>query len=466
MKTLKVRKIHQRGNVRPAVLIATALAVAAVVAVVIISTKQKPATAKQDNSQNSTARDESRAPAAADTANISSSSQSSASQNPQNKPAETQVSAPPSAAASSIGDLVKRLSDGTLPLKERKKAISELAKNGSPEALAALKELLRSGPEDVRAAIAEGLGECGSPECTATLLGLLNDPSEAVVQGAIRGLAQQGSPQAVDALTKMLYDPSRSELLRGEAAAGLGTINQPGVVDTLAQAANTITDPDIVTHVLNALGGRDFSETQTFFQNYLHSANVSSELRVVAAESLAQAQGDPSAFLVSLASDVDADVRASAAWAMSATPENGTAATQILALLQGEQDPDVRLRLFQALRNQDNVDLASALAAVQRETDPGARVAGLSTLAKTLQRDPDPQVQAFFDQTGAPELRQVALTGDDEHDRMAAVIALTRAMTTPSAQNALVDIAQSSDNPKVKQAAASIVAHLQRSAQN
>ena len=63
-------------------------------------------------------------------------------------------------------------------------------------------------------------------------------------------------------------------------------------MEALAQAAVTIGDEDIVTQVLDAIGGREFSETQPFFQKYLGSA-VSSELRVAAIESLWQAKGDP-----------------------------------------------------------------------------------------------------------------------------------------------------------------------------
>jgi len=260
----------------------------------------------------------------------------------------------------------------------------------------------------------------------------------------------------------MLYDTSRSSALRGEVALALGTVTQPGIVDTLSQAAANISDHEIVTQILNGLGGRDFSETQAFFQAYLRNPNISAELRVEAVEALSHAQGDPSAFLTTLASDVDSDIRAAAGWAMSSTETPGNAAAQLLSLLQSEQDPDVRRRLYQALRNQDNVNLSLALGAVQNETDPTARVAGMGMLAKNLRENPSPELQSFFDQTAAPELKQVALSGEDSHDRMAAVIALTRAAGTPSAQAALIEVAQQSNDPKVKQSAGRIVTGLLR----
>jgi hypothetical protein len=324
------------------------------------------------------------------------------------------------ATLASINDLVKILKDASQPISQRKKAIKELAQLGSPEAIAALKDALTSGSNELRLAVAEGLGNCASAECTTTLLGLLNDQNEAMVKAAVRGLALQASPQAMDALTKLLYDSSRSADVRSAAAMGLATIEQPSVTDTLAQAARNITDPDIVTEMLNALGTRNFSETETFFQSYLRSSTVSPELRVAALEGLSEAKGDPSAFLVSMASDLDPDVRTAAAWALSATDASGKAGTQLLGLLQGESDASVRLRLYEALGNQESVDVSSVMAAVQNEKDPSARIAGLDLLAKTLRDNPSPQLQTFFDQTAIPELKQTALTGTSKSDQMAA----------------------------------------------
>jgi HEAT repeat protein len=360
-------------------------------------------------------------------------------------------------AHASVKDLIKALKDASLPMSERKAAIQALAKLGTPEAVAALKEALAGGSEELRAAIAEGLGECASPECTAMLLGLLNDPSQAVIQAAIRGLAQLGSPEAVAALTQLLNDSLRSGDLRSEAAAELGSINGPGAMEALAQAALTIGDEDILTQVLDAIGGRDFSETQSFFQKYMGSA-VSSDLRVAAIESLWQAKGDPSTFLAGYISDSDAEVRASAAWAMSATDTTGNIGSQLLASLQGEQEADVRRRLYQALGNQESFDITTALALVQREADPSARVAGMDLLASSLHNNPTPKLQTYFDQTAAPALKNTALTGESSHERMAAVIALVRA-STPSAMSALQDLSQQATDPRVKQSAGKAVAN-------
>lgn len=334
--------------------------------------------------------------------------------------------------------LVRVLKDTSLPMSERRKAIKALAQNGSREALAALKEALSI--RELRAALAEDLRDCASPECTTMLLALLNDPDEAVSQASIRSLAKQGSPEAATALLELLGDSRQSSNLRCDAALGLGGINQFGVSAGLAQAARQIDDEDVVTAVIKSLGSRDFGETESFFQEYLTSPDVSPEVRVTAIEALAGADGDPTALLTKLAADPDADARVAAAWALSTTAATGNAGPQLLSLLQTETDPDVRLRLYQALRNQESFDVASALALVQQETDPSARIAGLDLLAKTLRDNPSPALAAFFDQTATAELKQAALAGENEDDRQAAIVALTRARTA-AARAALQELA-------------------------
>jgi HEAT repeat protein len=162
--------------------------------------------------------------------------------------------------------------------------------------------------------------------------------------------------------------------------------------------------------------------------------------------------------LLNYVSDSDPEVRASAAWAISATEATGNAGSQLLASLQGEQDPDVRRRLYQALGNQETFDASTALALVQRETDPTARIAGMDLLASSLRSNPTPDVQTFFDQTAAPALKNTALTGESSFERMAALIALVRAGDAAS-MSALQDIAQQATDPRVKASAAKIVAN-------
>jgi HEAT repeat protein len=354
-------------------------------------------------------------------------------------------------AAGSVSELAAQLNaqlkQPNISPEEQKKAIVALAKTCSSQALGALQAVFADGSPDIRRMIAEGLGACSSPEASNLLISLLKDPDETIAGAAIRGLVQQGSAEAVAALTELLNNTDASPNLRADAALGLGEINQPGIVDMLAQAARQIQDEDIVSAVLHALGGRDFSETQAFFQTYLHSPDISSDLRVAAVEALSSAKGDPSAFLAELAADSDSDVRVAVGWALSATEETGNVAAQLVALLQSETDPDVRLRFYEALRNQDDVDASTVLGLVQNEKDPSALVAGLDLLAKLVRDTPSPELQKYFVDVAIPELKQIALTPNNFDNRQAAILALTRSRL-PDAQAAVADIGtQLAQNP-------------------
>jgi HEAT repeat protein len=340
----------------------------------------------------------------------------------------------------SLEQLIKSLNDTSLPLNERKKAIQALARNGSLEALTALKKALDSSPSDIRQAIAEALGECPSAEALTMLVELLKDSDPDVARAAVRGLARQEQPQAASALAQAVNDSGASADVRCEAALALGNIHEPWVLDPLSRAARQTDDEDVARAALEGISRLDFAATKGFFEDFLQSSDVPCDLRVAAVETLAHVEGDTTAFLAGLAArNPDPEIRVAAAWAMSATEVAGDAGPDILNMLTQEADPDVRLRLYQALRNQGSFDTATAMALVQNEQDPSARVAGDDLLAKMLRDNPTPQLQSYFDQTVIPELKQVALTGDSLDSRQAAVIALARAHT-PEATAALADL--------------------------
>jgi HEAT repeat protein len=352
----------------------------------------------------------------------------------------------------SVQELGRLLQGSGLSLDERQRILAALVENGSTEAMAILKAALATGAEELRTAIAEALGNCSNSDCKQALLGLLSDQNERVVRAAIRGLAKQDTPEGFEALTRVLLDDQRSLDVRAEAASGLGTSKQPRVVEALSQAVALVNDSDVASEILRALGARDFSETKDFFLNYLRSPNVDSELRTTAVEALAQAEGNPTEFLTSLLMDGDADVRASAAWALSATDAEGNAASTLIGRLQTESDPDVRLRLYQALRNQEKPDIGAIINLLRQEQDSSARIAGLDLVAKIVRDRPTAEIQNFFDQKGVPMLKSAALEGDTGSDRIAAVLALARART-PASFLALQDVGALTTDPKVKQAA-------------
>jgi HEAT repeat protein len=203
--------------------------------------------------------------------------------------------------------------DKSAALQARRQAVRSLAKMGTDEAMAALKNALASNqPPFLKAAIAEGLGQNPNPAARDLLHELANGKDEAVARAATRGLAARNDADAVDTLGNLLFNNKTPLSVRTEAALALGDVTLPGAQDQLTRAISQIDDEDIIESVLDGLGRRPFSDTEAFFRNYLNSPDVSSESKVLAIEAVQDADGDVAPFLSKYLNDANPDVRAAA----------------------------------------------------------------------------------------------------------------------------------------------------------
>jgi HEAT repeat protein len=309
----------------------------------------------------------------------------------------------------------------------------------------------------VKAAIAESLGECAHQDAPALLSRLLDDDDEVVARGAIRGMGSRGDAAAAEALSNILFDPDRAEDVRAEAALTLGDIAQPEALAALTRAINEIQDEDIIEQIWEGLGSRPFSETEALFRSYLESPNLSTEDKVMALEALGNAEGNVAPLLMGYANDPDPEVRAAAAWGLVSAESQPELNGRIQEWLQVESSAQVREHLYQALSSQENLDPSAALALVQKENDPAARLAALG-LAAAACDTASPELLAYFNQTAVPELRGTAMSGSDLGDRLNSVMALGRA-GTPEALQALEEVVQSSRDASTVEAAQSILKH-------
>jgi HEAT repeat protein len=179
---------------------------------------------------------------------------------------------------------------------------------------------------------------------------------------------------------------------------------------------------------------------------------VSSDLRIAAAEALANSPGDPTALLMKYAADPDPEVRMAAGFALASTEESDPVAGELINLTEKEKDPQVRAKFYQALENQSDVDFAKAFLLVKNETDFGAKLAGLNLLAEVGKTNPE--ISNYFTETGLSELKNAALNGRTLHDRLSATLTL-RKLGSPDSVTALRELSQQASDPKVVQAATS-----------
>jgi HEAT repeat protein len=334
----------------------------------------------------------------------------------------------------------------------RRKAAQSLARLGSDAALAALRTGLSQAPSDVKADIAEALGECRHPEAATLLLELTRDADEIVACGAVRGLAAGNDAPAAGLLEQLLQDVWSPVSVRTEACLALGDVTHPDALSALIRAANDGRDETIAEYALEGLGKRPFAETESFFREFLETPGRSSQAKTAALEALAGGEEEVAPLLLASLRDSDPEVRAAAAWALTTADTPPETGSRLLELLQTETSSTVRVRLYQALTGQQTYDAAAVPGVVQKESDPDARLAGFGLWAAACNAGKSPELLANFESLAVPELGRTALSAESPQQRMSAVTALGL-VKSPQTLATLQNLSQNATDPRVVDAA-------------
>jgi HEAT repeat protein len=211
-------------------------------------------------------------------------------------------------------------------------------------------------------------------------------------------------------------------------------------------------ETDVGIEVLNSLGRFPYPMVVDTFEQYLSAPEIPAPMRVAAVEALAQSSKEVVPFLLGVAAnDMDTEVRASAAWALSFHGPHDQLGPTLTDLAEQETDPDVRRRLYEALLPQSSIPADRLLPKVLAENDIAARVAGFNALGSAAGRSVSTAIAMAFDQQIAPELLKIATSENSLNIRMRAVFALRRAQTA-AAQTALAEIANT-PTPQIAEAA-------------
>ncbi|NJK59910.1 MAG: HEAT repeat domain-containing protein [Oscillatoriales cyanobacterium SM2_1_8] len=248
-------------------------------------------------------------------------------------------------------------------------ATTALSHIGTPDAVKALVELLRTGSPNVQAAAAKALGRNSLP-AVSPLVDALKRSDDLVKVHAAHSLGQIASPLAVTALVNTLVHPSK--VLRLEAAWALGQIRSPLAAYPLAAL---LTDRDVgiqsqAAQSLKQIGAPALPALTEML------SNAASNTRAVAVRTLGQMgliEAVPLLIKV-LAEDDLPFVRCDAATALGdiGSYEAVFALSQQLA----GGDRGVQGSAERALRRIDSVEARQALATYQRTLAvPGYAVA-------------------------------------------------------------------------------------------
>jgi HEAT repeat protein len=349
------------------------------------------------------------------------------------------------------------LLDKDSSLKDCREAAWLLAKGGDAKTLSVLRQVAldaNTAPE-LKAAIIEGIAYSDDPQKKELLLSALADKDDAVARAAIRGFSAIGDLESVDILTNIARSPDKSSDIVSEAITGIGKSSSPAAYQVLVDLYNESADrgdSDSQEEIITAMGQRNISQTGQFFEQILRGKESDPALRLAAAESLEWAQGDVSPLLVNMLHDENSEIRAAAAWSLAAREEPGDVLGEIQAVLMTETDPQVRTRLYQAMGNQENVNIDVLAPKILNEPDSEARAAGYDLLAKNIGSSENAELKRQFDKMIVPQLKETALNAEELNSKLAAIISLKKA-DTEQAYLALKEITAQSKDSSVIEAA-------------
>ena len=235
----------------------------------------------------------------------------------------------------------------------------------------------------------------------------------------------------------------------------LGDFGTPAARDALIEAFEQFPGNDgSAEQLLKSLGKFPYPTIAETLGEFFSAPDLPAEMRVAAAEALANSSQEAVPFLLALArDDGDANVRAAAAWAVSMHPESNDLGPSLAAMVSSETEADVRRRIYEALLPKQEIPGGTLLPAVLAEQDTAARIAGFNALSRAVAQGPSSATAATFNEQIVPELQRFAASPDATLNlRLRAIFALRRASQTPAAQDALTILANDSI-PQISQAA-------------
>jgi HEAT repeat protein len=353
-------------------------------------------------------------------------------------------------------ELMTVLYDETSSPAKRCNAAFLLAREANDVTIDLLKNLFYDQDTDpqLKAAILAGIGYSNNPLKTSMIWDGLEDGNEEVVCGAIRGLQGFTEDYAVEALVSLVNFSQSSSKVKSEVIASLGEIKNPTATQVLVDLYKTFSEQGNVSflaEIVTAAGHRDIEQIRPFLENVLNDERSDASVRLALAESLENSSQQVSFLLLPLLQDPDNQVREAAAWSLATTETTGDIASELITAVKQEMDSEVRKRLFQALQEQENFNVAEILPIISAETDVSAKIAGYDVVSTRLY-EKDTQTQNWFIEQALPILKDAALNGEKLSVRLSAVIVLKKAGISES-EHVLAEIAEISTDPKVVRAA-------------
>jgi HEAT repeat protein len=289
-------------------------------------------------------------------------------------------------------------------------------------------------------------GKAGIPQ----LLEFLKDPDWEVRCAALRALGLIEGEKSKKILMGYIQDGVSVEEA-AQAALALGGMEDPDVTRLLVKKIGEIKREDVQRALMDALAGRPYEQTASFFQTYLNSPTVSGAQKGSALAGLGFHQDAPAQLLVSYVSNPDEEVRAGAYDGLAARRE-AQYGQMLLGRLSAEQDPGLREKVYEAAGAQQDTLPSQLASASRKEPDPAARLRAERAWGMTVGRTDNQEDRRRFDVEAVPRLVVEALQNPDPGEQRAALQALAMARTAGS-RSGLEKIAQETTSPQLSKLA-------------
>ena len=282
------------------------------------------------------------------------------------------------------------------------------------------------------------------------LLKFLKDPDWEVRCAGLRALGLIEGEKSKEILVGYIQDGVSVEEA-AQAALALGGMDDPAVTPLLLKKIGEIKREDVQRALMDALTGRPYEQTASFFQTYLNSPTVSGAQKGSALAGLGFHQDAPTQLLVSYVSNPDEDVR-SGAYEGLAMRREAQYGQMLLGRLSVEKDSALRQKVYDAAGAQQDTLPSQLAAATREEQDPEARLRAERAWGMTVGRSDNQEDRRRFDAEAVPRLIAEALQNPDPGEQRAALQALAMARTTGS-RNGLEKIAQETTSPQLSKLA-------------
>ena len=296
----------------------------------------------------------------------------------------------------------------------------------------------------------EGYGFRGV-EAVPNLRAVLNDPDQEIRRAAMRGLGRTETAEAESIL--MAYAKEGVAIEEStEAALVLGQMGSPAVTGKLQELLRQAQDPVLREHLVDALAGRPWEQTQPFFSAHLRNQNVPLEEKQNALAMLGMRDTAPAGVLMGALGDSNKEVRAGAYQGLAWRNETIESA-KVRSSLKRETDSGLRGLAYEAWGNQIDAKCSEIQADYPKETQPEVQLRALKAWARAYGRKPAEGNSFATEAIG--RLEQLAMNDRDPGERKEALMGL-QAVGSMESKDALGRIAVNNSSARIRNLAKSM----------